>query len=280
MLKRSSKHTNERISYLLSSVGDMALKARAKNILENINLKPGQKVLEVGCGNGYYLSLLSRLKIADKLFGVDIDKRALADAKNFINNKHVKLTLAPAEKLPFKDNAFDRVVMSEVIEHVMDERTALNEVYRVLKPGGIFLLTTCNIEYPFLWDPVNWTLQHLFKTHIKSGFWAGIWNQHDRMYKTKDVNGLLEKAQFKILTIETLTSWCLPFNHYLVNSIARFFYAQKLPKSLSAGINKFRNDPQPILIRIGFLVVNLIDSLNDYYPQEAGVSIFVKARKA
>lgn len=279
MLKQSSKHIEVKLEYALSTVGDMALKRRAKSVVEGLDLEDRDKVLEIGCGNGYYLSLLNRLGMNLNLVGVDNDKMALSDAKKFIDDDRVKLILADAERLPFKDKSFDKIVMSEVIEHVNDEDLVLKETLRVLKPGGILTLTTCNIDYPFFWDPINWVLQHLFNTHIRRGFWAGIWNQHERMYKQEDIEKMIRKARFKINRAEVLTGWCLPFNHYIVNFIAKLFYANKLPKGLAKGMNKFQNYKQPIIIKLGFRLINLFDRLNDLFPQKNGVSIFIKAGK-
>jgi len=274
-----SKHTKDKFKKLLENVGDMALKRRAKRILEELVVSDKDTILEVGCGNGYYLSLLNRLDNETKLTGIDNDSSALQAAKKIIKEKSTKLILGPAEKLPFEDNSFDKVVMSEVIEHVEDENRSLQEIHRVLKKGGVLVLTTCNLDYPYLWDPVNWTLQHFFDTHIKSGFWAGIWNQHTRMYKEEQIAQLLKIAGFKVEKVESLTSWCLPFNHYLVNFIARLFYSKKLPGSIAKGINKFESNQQSFILKFGFQLMNLYDSLNDFFPQKNGVSIFVKGIK-
>lgn len=279
MLKKLSKHTQNKLKSALATAGDMALKRRARRIIEELELKDGDKVLETGCGNGYYLSLLNRLGIRLSLVGVDTDQMALDDAKKFIGDDKIKLINADASKLPFADNTFTKIVMSEVLEHVQNEKKTLSETFRVLKVGGIFTMTTCNINYPFLWDPVNWTLQHIFGTHIERGFWAGIWNQHTRMYKKDQVERLIKSVGFKMSSSEVLTSWCLPFNHYIVNFIAKLFYAGRLPSSVSKGLNKFKNNKQSFLVSLGFKLVNLLDKLNDLLPQISGVSIFIKARK-
>lgn len=279
MLKKLSENTINNLNFLLATVGDMALKRRARKIVLELELEEKDKILEVGCGNGYYLNLFNKLNFDFGLTGIDSDKLALVDAKKFIKDDRVRLILGDASKIPFKKNSFDKVVMSEVIEHVEDEGRVLSEIYRVLKPKGILVLTTCNINYPLLWDPVNWILQHFFNTHIKSGFWAGIWNQHMRLYKKSDLNKLLKKTLFKIETSEYLTRWCLPFNHYLVNFVARLFYQGSLPKGISKGLNKFESEQGSFLVKSIFLVVNIYDKLNDLYPGKNGVSIFVKVRK-
>ena len=277
---QSLKRVEHKLDISLKNVGDMALKRRARNIIMGLELKSGNKVLEVGCGNGYYLSLLNRIGIKLSLTGIDIDELALKDAKKFINDKKVKVMMASASKIPFPNDTFDKIVMSEVIEHVTDDEVkVLKEVNRVLRKDGILVLTTSSIDYPFFWDPVNWILQHFFNTHIKSGFWAGIWNQHDRLYKESRIERLVKDAGFNVQQIEPLTSWCIPFNHYIVNLIAKLFYSNKLPKNLSKGINKFQNSKQPFLVSVGFDLINLIDKLNDSLPQKNGVSIFIRAGK-
>lgn len=279
MLKKLSKRTQDKLNQALITTGDMALKRRARRIVEGLEFKDGDRVLEIGCGNGYYLSLLNRLGMKLNLVGIDNVQMALDDAKKFISDSKVKLIYADASKLPFPNNTFDKIVMSEVIEHVQNERVTLHEAYRVLKLGGVLTLTTCNIDYPFLWDPINWVLQHLFNTHIRSGFWAGIWNQHTILYKKEKIEQLVKEAGFKIEQSQSLTSWCLPFNHYLVNLVAKLFYAGKLPKDIAQGMNKFKNYKQPWLVSFIFNFVNLFDRLNDLFPLKSGVSIFIKAQK-
>ena len=279
MLKKLSERIKYNLDFSLRTVGDMALKRRARRIIEGLELVERDKILEVGCGNGYYLSLLNRLKLNLDLVGIDNDKLALKDAVKFIGDKKVKLLFADASKISLPSSSFNKIVMSEVIEHVNDEKAVLREVFRVLKKGGILTLTTCNIDYPFFWDPINWILQHLFKVHIKSGFWAGIWNQHTRLYKDERIEKLIKDAGFEIEQNESLTSWCLPFNHYIVNFIAKLFYSNKLPKNLASSMNKFKNYKQPWPVKFIFNFVNLFDRLNDLFPLKGGVSIFIKAVK-
>ncbi len=282
MLKQSLNYIDKKLAKLLANTGDMALKRRARRIIEELNPGDGDKILDVGCGDGYYLHLLSNLGLKLKLTGIDSDPNALKSAKKNLRHKKVRLIEVDLmKKLPFPSNYFDKAVMSEVAEHLPDDIRGLREVFRVLKPGGILCLSVPNANYPFLWDPVNWTLEHLFGTHIKSGFWAGIWNQHIRLYKPLQIQKVAEKAGFKILGLESLTFWCLPFNHNLVHLVARGLYGGGFSKHVTESISKYKTHPKkPFLISLAFGFANAIDRLNDIYqPKRKGVGVFVKARR-
>lgn len=271
----------KKLNELLANTGDMALKRRAKKIIEGIGAQNGDSIIDIGCGDGYYLYLLSNLGLKLNLTGTDYDKNGLKKAKQ---NLYEKIPLVQGDlmkKLPFKANSFDKAVMSEVAEHLPDALKGLREVYRIIKPGGVLCLTVPDGNYPFLWDPINWTLEQVAKRHIKNGFWAGIWNQHIRLYKRKDIENVLRKAGFSIQHSEAVTFWSLPFNHYLINLVARALYGGKLSTEIAISINKYEKNPKrPFYLNFAFLLVNAIDKLNDLYcPKEIGVSVFVKAIK-
>lgn len=279
MSRQLSKHIEDKLSVLLANVGDMSLKRRAKRMIEELELTDKERVIDICCGNGYYSYLLSRMPVDIDVYGIDNEERAIQDAKIYVANKKVRLSLCDVYSIPFKSQTFDKAIMSEAIEHLANGRKALIEVHRILKPGGILVLTTTNSGYPFLWDPINWLLDHLFKTHIKRGFWAGIWNQHNFLYTKEEIQKKLRQAGFKIKKLEVLTFWCLPFNHYLLNAVAKLVYSKQLPRQINDALLKFKSVKKPLFIRIVFGLVNWVDRLNDSFPKESGVSIFIKAKK-
>lgn len=279
MLKRLSKPTKNRLEKLLLSVGDMSLKRRARRIIEETNPQTGDEIIDLGCGTGYYLYLLSSLPIKLKLTGFDYAKKALEEAKLLLSDKKINFVVGDMHKMPFKDNCFDKAISSEVLEHLKDDNLALLETYKVLKPGGILVISVPSINYPFLWDPLNWLLQHLFYTHIKSGFFSGIWNGHVRLYDLKELKKKIEKAGFKVEIAEELTYWCLPFNHYLVNIVARLLYDVKISSKIADKLSKFKENRKPFMIDLAFKIVNGVDKLNEIIRIKSGVNIFIKARK-
>jgi ubiquinone/menaquinone biosynthesis C-methylase UbiE len=278
------KKIHDKLTRLLENTGDMALKRRARRIMEEINPQDGDNILEVGCGDGFYLYLLSNLGIKLKLTGVDINPKALESAKRNLKGKKIFLGQADLmKKLPFKKELFDKVIMSEVAEHLPDDVQGLKEVGRVLKKGGLLVLTVPNHNYPFFWDPVNWFLEHFFNTHVKSGFWTGLWNQHLRLYKPDEIKKSVKKAGFTIEKSESLTWWCLPFNHNLMYFAAAKLYGGNLSPDAAKAVSKYqlKNFRRPLLIEMAFKISNLIDLLNDLFPAEnSGVGILVVAMKS
>lgn len=269
-----------RLSDLLESTGDMALKRRARRIIEGLNPQDGDDILDVGCGDGYYLYLLSNLGLRLNLTGVDSDEKALESAKRNLNGGNIKLVHADLMTgLPFGTGNFDKAVMSEVAEHLPNAEKGLREVSRVLKKNATLALSVPNHNYPMFWDPVNWVLERLFNIHIKSGFWAGIWNQHLRLYRPDEIKKVVEKSGFRMRKFDCLTFWCLPFNHQLVNLVARLLYGGRVGESIAASISKYRaGTRRPMIIEGAFKVVNAFDRLNDLYsPQSSSVSLIVVA---
>ncbi len=269
-----------RLNNLLENVGDMSLKRRAHKLILDLKPTNGDSIVDLGCGDGFYLYLLSNLSIRLKLIGLDCDEIVLRNAKKNLGTKKVKLVLGSATKTPFKDDLFDKAIMTEVLEHIEEDKEALREVYRIIRPGGLLVLTVPSYNFPFLWDPINWILQNLFGTHISgTGFLAGIWARHLRLYKKEDLEKLVEKVGFKIDKVDELTTRAIPFNHYLVNIVARFLYDFKPSSKVADSLSKFKNVDKPLLIKLAFHLVNSFDKLNDIFPGRHGLNIYIRARK-
>lgn len=269
----------DKLEKLLENVGDMALKRRAHHIIEELNPITSDRIIDLGCGTGYYLFLLSNLPVKLNLVGIDNDHKAMQEAKELLYRKHIRFVYGDLHKMPFKNHSFDKAVISEVLEHVENDEKVLREIYRILKPKGIVVISVPSINYPFFWDPINFILQHLFNTHIKSGFFSGLWSGHLRLYRLNSLKKKIEKAGFYVETADELTYWCLPFNHYIVNLIARLLYDVKISSKIADKISKFKSNRKPLILGLAFRFVNWIDKLNELFPQKTGVNIFIKGFK-
>ena len=104
-------------------------------IKKNIGEIKGLKVIDIGCGTGAILQMISDLG-ADAV-GVDMSHEAL----KFCREKNLNVVLGKGESIPFESGRFDLVLASDVLEHVDDDAGAMREIERILKPGGVFIAT-------------------------------------------------------------------------------------------------------------------------------------------
>jgi SAM-dependent methyltransferase len=108
-------------------------------------IKPGSSVIEVGCGEGYGTSLLAQA--ASTITGLDVDEETVAHASRKYGSDTVRFRSYDGRTLPFAEGSFDAAVSFQVIEHVRDDASFVDELHKVLKPGGILILTTPNRTY-------------------------------------------------------------------------------------------------------------------------------------
>ncbi|MDQ3393883.1 MAG: class I SAM-dependent methyltransferase [Bacteroidota bacterium] len=108
------------------------------------------KLLEIGCGEGRGIELLAPL--SDSYLALD----KITDIIERLAKKHANVMFKQAVVPPFEgipDNTFDVVVSFQVIEHIRDDKFFLEEIHRVLKPGGTAFLTTPNIKMTLTRNP-------------------------------------------------------------------------------------------------------------------------------
>jgi demethylmenaquinone methyltransferase/2-methoxy-6-polyprenyl-1,4-benzoquinol methylase len=131
----------DRISNWLSADGIRAWRATA---LEQMHLQPGLRVLDVGCGTGTAtLTMACKVLPTGMVTGLDPSRDMLAQAERAAAGElgaHTAWVLAGAEGMPFSDHEFDRVSAFFSLRNMQDWRAGLQEIRRVLKPGGRVVL--------------------------------------------------------------------------------------------------------------------------------------------
>jgi glycosyltransferase involved in cell wall biosynthesis/SAM-dependent methyltransferase len=105
-----------------------------------VPLVQGLDVLDIASGEGYGSAILAQT--ARSVVGVDIDPTSVEHAQRTYSGKSVRFVTGSCESIPADDGSFDVVVSFETIEHVAAQERFLDEVRRVLRPGGIFLCST------------------------------------------------------------------------------------------------------------------------------------------
>jgi 2-polyprenyl-3-methyl-5-hydroxy-6-metoxy-1,4-benzoquinol methylase len=112
-------------------------------LLDELNVKPCRKYVDIGCGDGSYTLIISKKLQCRDVYGVDIDEdRILLASKRGIIT--IKADLSK-ERLPLAENSIDIVTALEVIEHLVNPDNMLQETYKILKPGGYLIITTPNL---------------------------------------------------------------------------------------------------------------------------------------
>lgn len=107
----------------------------------------GKTVLDIACGSGYGTKMLAAT--AKKVYGVDVNNTAIQYAKKNYTSPKIDYRIGDAVEIPLEDGAVDVVVSFETIEHISQYEEFINEIKRVLKPGGLFIVSTPNNEeYP------------------------------------------------------------------------------------------------------------------------------------
>ncbi len=288
-MARPQETDSQRIEKILSKVGDLSFRRRITTLLDYLDVQPSDKVLDAGCGEGFYVMLLNTL-YGCSVVGLDNDPQILSQAQKWMGGKlGTELLVGDVSKLPFADESFDKIILSEVLEHLPDDRKALSEIYRVLKKNGVLGITVPNHNYPLLWDPLNWIRERLGLGHFspESGFFGGIWAMHLRLYYLQEIKKLVEDAGFKVEKIEGLTHYCFPFNHNILYLGKQFYTKLPIPESLSSSMEKFEwqydqgelgKDKKGFLTGLigwGLKIMRTVDSLNETKWNKKGASLHI-----
>ena len=179
----------------------------------------GKTVLDIACGEGYGSYLMKKWG-AKTVQGVDIDQATIDKATDMFREEGLQYLCHTAEELPFNDYSFDVIVSFETIEHLDSADKFLHEIKRVLKPGGIVLLSCPNDYYYYENAPIDNPF-HKRKYHFYEfkEFTEGILGKAAQYYLGFATDG------FVTVPIEDST---LPENHSAPDTMLELFNYQIL----------------------------------------------------
>lgn len=171
------------------------------------------KVLDIGCGRGLLLRELSERFAALDLTGIDISPKLCELSSQ--NNPSAHIVVGDAEKLPFSDDSFDVVFMTEALEHMLDYDAAVSEIARVLKSGGTCIVTVPNrdwVSYEYYDNIRNKNLQPVDDHYFRFTELSDLLQRHH--LKIKKVRGADNLYYYGWKNrVEQLVAILVPFLH-------------------------------------------------------------------
>lgn len=157
------------------------------------------RVLEVGCGRGDFAMWLSNKYPQAEVVAIDFSKAAIqvAQSRAVATASTVNFKVDDAQKLSFEECSFDYVISCECMEHVPIPVQMAQEIYRVLRPGGQFILTTENYFNGLI---LAWIKTWLLRTPFNSG--SGV-QPHENFFLFWKVKKILEQSGLKVKHMES-----------------------------------------------------------------------------
>lgn len=246
---------------------DPAFRRRATILVRELNALPGMKVLDVGCGRGFYETLLSIEYSKLHLCGIDSNniylKQAQKRNQRLPRGNKAQFLNEDATRMKFKNGSFDRVICTEVLEHIRQDEAVIKEIRRVLRKGGVALFTVPVASYPFFWDPANFILEKLLGVHLPSRIWwlSGIWADHVRLYRQDVLLQKLKNNGLVPVKVWRATQHSFPFAHFLLYGIGKNLVESGL---VGGSFNRFdAKSPPSIYHKLVTWPFNFFDRYNN-----------------
>jgi ubiquinone/menaquinone biosynthesis C-methylase UbiE len=155
------------LSWLVELENPFTKNNRSKNIIQQLDVQPGMKVLDVGCGPGRLtIPLAETVGSEGKVIAIDIQQEMLTHAKNKAISRNLQNIDFLQKDISKKklECQVDRAVLINVLGEIPDKEAALKEIFRALKPGGILCITEV------IFDPHFQKREKVHKLTSKAGF--------------------------------------------------------------------------------------------------------------
>lgn len=133
--------------WFTTPIGSLVKKYETQLILDQLIPKPGEIILDAGCGTGVFT--LDILLSGSQVVGLDISLPMLIQAVKKLKGLPFQMILADILNLPFPENSFDKVISVTALEFIEDVKGAVEELFRVTQKGGSIVVATLNSLSPW-----------------------------------------------------------------------------------------------------------------------------------
>ncbi len=247
-----------------------------KNILLIFPPKSFNTVVDICCGSGFISTNIMKNQLFAECYAIDINSNQLIEFKRILsyeNIGNVHLIKGDVQGLPFTDNSMDAVVGNSFLHHIPDNSRLLQEIYRILKPGGVFCCThEPSVSADYLeYFPFEYVIRLLEILHVKNlikrllrrplnaearrqTVLSDIW-----LYNKNNLLMLLKRAGFNEMEVTSRG-----FFSTIILEMARFYwiriYKQDIPDNLSVNLLRVFDRVDRILLK-PFLPTDFFSSL-------------------
>jgi len=212
----------------------------------------GDRILDIGCGDGHYDALIAGF--GAYVVGIDVHPERLAIAGSRNKNDRTEYHFADAERMGFGDASFDKAISLCVMEHLRNDQQVMEHVFRVLKPGGIFVFSADSLSNPEL--PPLERIRHKERYEVSN------------YYRIETIRPKLEAIGFELREVRYILTTPLTL------SLVRFSWRlERLPRAL-----KF-------IYLAGCLGLNtigkIVSDISEHFAgrPESGLTLLVTAQK-
>ena len=192
-----------RIEYFLMTFDlgrQMYLRGIVKDLQKISQFPPNKKMLEIGCGNGTGTKFIQQFFQPAELIAAEYDESLVEVARKINAGSNITIEQGNATDLRFANAEFDAVVELSVIHHIPEWEQCIDEMYRIIKPGGMFIIKELSIE--------------TFETFFGKISRRFVEHPYDDMLRKDEFLAYLEKKGFEILD-------CRP--HSMLGFLTDFF---------------------------------------------------------
>ncbi|MCJ7643957.1 MAG: class I SAM-dependent methyltransferase [Candidatus Aminicenantes bacterium] len=227
-------------------------KEECRTLIRWLDPRPRERILDIGCGDGYYDALIA--KSGAYVVGIDVHPERLAIAGSRNKNDRTAYLSMDAERMGFEEASFDKAISLCAMEHLRNDQRVMEHVFRVLKPGGTFVFSADSLSNPGL--PSLEHIRHKERYEVNN------------YYRIETIRPKLEAIGFELRKIRYILTTPLTL------SLVRFSWRlERLPRAL-----KF-------IYLAGCLGVNtigkIVSDISEHFAgrPESGLTLLVTAKK-